>query len=418
VSSPVSRAATGAAPALLLAGSLFAQAVLAWPAVLGTLVSLDWHVGDMRPVARGASVVFAVLGVLVLLARKDVARRWARVFPDRRSCLLAAITFVVSLTIFAVAAGIGLRLLDLPFRTTWTPSENALARFDPELGWVYVPESSHVTPFGRERRMVPIHFDGIGARVGGPGVSRDPEAPTVIVVGGSFAFGHGLPYEETFAGRLESMAGFPYQIVNLGVQAYGTDQSLLRLQRHMQEFRTVAVVYVFIEDHVSRNANHDRRLIYPDARFLGTKPRFSLNRDGSLRLVDEPYRYGERIESNLWNWIQLAWAQNGPRPRFELTRALVREMRDHVESHGAELIVVLWRQNIEFPPGSGERTGGGGGSVLQGLGLDLIDAGFDAPPGWDDWTIAGDPHPDARAHLRVAELLARELERHGSPPAD
>ena len=98
-------------------------------------------------------------------------------------------------------------------------------------------------------------------------------------------------------------------------------------------------------------------------------------------------------------------------PDRELTRALIGEMRDFVESRGAEFVLVHWRQDIEFPAGSGERTGGDPSPTVRGMGLPVLDTGANAPPGWDDWTIPGDPHPDARAHLRVAELIFEELRR-------
>src|SRR5262249_31940558 len=153
-----------------------------------------------------------------------------------------------------------------------TPSENALAQFDAEIGWTYVPSRSHLRTFGSDRRLVPIHFDAIGARVASPDAVADPASPTAVFVRCSYTFGHGLPYAETFVGRLAADRGFPLQAVNLGVQGYGTDQALLLLKRQFARWNVRAVVYTFLEDHVTRNDNDDRRLLFPDATFLGTKP--------------------------------------------------------------------------------------------------------------------------------------------------
>ena len=79
----------------------------------------------------------------------------------------------------------------------------------------------------------------------------------MLFVGGSFTMGHGVQYEDTFVGQVEAMPQFPYQAVNLGVQGFGTDQSLLLLKRHFNKFNTIAVVYTFIEDHIVRNANYE-----------------------------------------------------------------------------------------------------------------------------------------------------------------
>ena len=62
--------------------------------------------------------------------------------------------------------------------------------------------------------MVAMHFNGIGARVGNPDTQLDPNAPSVIFVGGSFTMGHGLLHEETVVGQLESMPEFQLQPIN------------------------------------------------------------------------------------------------------------------------------------------------------------------------------------------------------------
>jgi hypothetical protein len=183
-----------------------------------------------------------------------------------------------------------LRVLGLPFRETAAPAENAIAQYVGELGWTYVPDRTTVAAFGKAA-PVTVHVNGIGARVGEPGVQADPSAPSAVLVGCSFTFGHGLPYPQTFAGRLASDAGFPYQVVNLGVQGYGTDQALLMLQRHLSGLNAKVVVYTFMHDHPWRNANYDRRVFLPHGRFAGTKPLFGLRSDGTPVLERPPCLY-------------------------------------------------------------------------------------------------------------------------------
>lgn len=333
----------------------------------------------------------------------------------RREIVIALGMFLAATLLFGALAELGLRVTGRPFQARWTPSENALAQFDPEIGWTYIPGRSHVRTFGRDRRQVAIHFDSIGARVPSPGQISDPAAPTVLLVGCSYTFGHGLPYEETFAGRMAADPSFPLQVVNLGVQGYGTDQALLWLERNFARWNVKAVVYTFLEDHVTRNANDDRRLLYPDARFIATKPLYGVGRDGALYLRRAPRRTDEIRSLRLWDWMRLLWTQRGPLPDRDLTRALIAEMRRFVEARGARFVVVNWDQEIDartflpYPPGEGRIA------ILEGLGLEILDTRAGAPPDWDRWTIPGDPHPDARAHARVAALLAQRLE---AAPAD
>jgi len=261
--------------------------------------------------------------------------------------------------------------------------------------------------FGSAGRPVTMHFNDIGARVGEPGRKFDPKAPTVVFVGDSYTFGHGVTYEESFAGQFEKNSGLPYQVVNLGVQGYGTDQSLLILKRHIEDFDTKVVVYTFLLDHVKRNDNADRRLIFPGAKFLGTKPRFALRRDGTLAQVEKPRRYEDMTELRVCQLLELAWVKYGPSPSMELTRALVRDMKDYVESQGATFILVLWTNRHSMPPGELA------GELFPGIHLNVIDTGAGAPEDWDSYHIPGEYHPDARAHARIAQLVAEKIKELG-----
>ena len=391
----------------IIAGAL---GLLVGPEILGRLISLDWRCGDVRTAARVAQIALLLVGGALIAVRGMLETALRRACPTRRDAGVALGLLIGATLGFGGLAEFGLRATGRPFQARWTPSENALAQFDPEIGWTYIPDRSHLRPFGSDRRQVAIHFDAIGARVASPGQISDPAAPTVLLVGCSYTFGHGLPYEETFAGRMAATPAFPLQVVNLGVQGYGTDQALLWLQRNFARFNVKAVVYTFLEDHVTRNANDDRRLLYPDARFLATKPLYGVGRDGALHLLRAPRRTDEIRSLRLWDWMRLLWTQRGPLPDRDLTRALVTEMRKFVEARGARFLVVNWEQEVDertflpYPPGQGRIA------ILEGLGLEILDTRAGAPPDWDRWTIPGDPHPDARAHARVAALLAQRLE--------
>jgi hypothetical protein len=378
----------------------FALAALAWPGVLGRLVELRWQIADLRPAFAVTSVCLGLAGVVLLWQRARVEAWLARGFSSRRAAL-AASAASFSLALAVLGAELALRALGLPFRVEKTPSEYALARFDPERGWAYLPERSHVQRFGDAQREVALHFDARGARVPAPGAARDPGRPSLLVIGCSYAMGHGVRYEDSLAGRLESTPGFPLQVVNLGVQAYGTDQALLALRRGLAEFDARAVVYPFICDHIARNSNSDRRVLRPTRRFLGTKPRFALDSAGHPYLSEPAHEYDAPWESRLWSLLQVRLAGWGPPPSLDLTRALVSEMKRETEARGAVLVVVNWEMSAP-PPYCGEHP-------LAGLELALVDTRRDAPAGWSDWKIPGDGHPDERAHARVSALVLDEL---------
>jgi hypothetical protein len=218
--------------------------------------------------------------------------------------------------------------------------------------------------------------------------------------------GFGISFAETFVGQLEATTEFPLQAVNLGVEAYGTDQALLMSKRHFKKFNTKAVVYTFIGAHITRNENYDRRLLFRGARFVGTKPLFDLSHDGTLFLKKKPLKCEDLNNLHLWEFIQLIWTRWGPKPTFKLTRALILEMKEYVESNGASFVVVHWdwvwgRKVPKHAPSP----------IFEGLNLNLIDTGINPPVGWSNWRIPEDSHPNARAHNYVSQLLVEYFKR-------
>ena len=325
---------------MALGAGFLLLAALAWPRILEHVVTLKWKAGNLRPLAYGLQALLFLMGATCLLARERVNQRIEAVFqaPRRRVFGLAAVLLAIAAGLVVVE--IGLRILGLPFNRTRTLPEMALAQFDPELGWSYLPNRTVVQRFGTAQREVAMHFSALGSRSRGPGVHYDAAAPTVLFVGCSVTMGHGVPYEESLEGQLEVLPGFPLQVVNLGVQAYGTDQSLLMLKREMKKFNTKVVVYTYLDLHIERNENDDRRLIIPTGRFLGTKPLFDLGRDGALYLSKKPVRYEEMAGLRVMEALELFYTRWGPVPRKQLTRALIREMKQYVEENGATFLVV------------------------------------------------------------------------------
>jgi len=394
-------------PAIFFGILLLSLTILAWPRILEEFVSLDWRLGNMRPVAYGLQFVLGVLTVATALGRNWANSKFHKLFPSGKRFIFAAVAFLFSLALTVVAAEGLLRLLHIPFQAKWSLSEDALARFDPELGWSYIPDRSVTQEFGDEHRPVPMYFDTLGCRVRQPGLRADPSAPTILFVGDSFTFGHGVTYEESFVGRLASRPDFPWQVVNLGVQGYGTDQALLLLKRQFKKFNTKVVVYTFMALHVDRNQIYDVRIIRPHALWLSTKPLFALKPDGTLYLAKTPVEYKDFSYSRLRACLEIFDDRWGPKPSVRLTRTLVEEMKEYVESNGAKFLAVDWNQ---WGPEK-KRPLFREGDFPWGLDVDVVRPGVDPPAGWLTWIIPGDSHPDPRAHLYVSELVAKELQR-------
>ena len=310
---------------------------------------------------------------------------------------LLIVNLVLFLLTFILVEGV-FRVKGIPYsRHGYIPNENSFAIFDPELGWSYIPNKSTIHKVGGEKIRKPVHFERNAIRVPRSGFQFDNQRPSVLFIGGSFTMGHGLSYEESFVGTFDAFDEVKFQVVNLGVQGYGTDQALLALKRHMTKFNVKIVVYTFIEDHILRNGNYDRRMLIPTARFLGTKPQFTLTNSKELNLKRKPLLYKDYIHSYLIDFLKIRfstiWGTFPPYPE-DLTKSLILEMKRYSNKHDAHFVVLNWRwSNNDYD------------ALFQDLDVDVIDTMENALPGWGEMVILGGVHPDAHASDHAARLL-------------
>ncbi len=311
-----------------------------------------------------------------------------------------SIFLIVSLAlfflVFILVEGV-FRVVGIPYKNGYTPNENSFAMFDPELGWSYIPNESTIHEVGGGKIKKPVHFERNGIRVPDSEFQFDSLKPSVLFIGGSFTMGHGLSYEESFVGKFDALDEIKYQVVNMGVQGYGSDQALLALKRHMNKFNAKIVVYTFIEDHILRNGNYDRRMLIPTARFLGTKPKFELNSSKEIYLGKKPLLYKDYIHSYLIDFLKIKIGTIlGSFPPFpeELTKAIILEMKRHSNENGAYFIILNWRwSNNSY------------NKLFQEIDIDVIDTIEKAPQGWEKMVILGGVHPTAEASDHAAQLL-------------
>jgi hypothetical protein len=217
-------------PGIILTILLGISTFMVWPAFLEQFFSLNWKVGNIKPITYGLQLLLAVLTIIAFLKRDWVNAYLSSKCLSRKELIFTVIGFILSLSVTLAVIEISLRILDLPYQTSWEPHEYRRAQFDPEIGWTYIPNKSLKQRFVDGQPEIPIYTDGNGSRVHAPGVRQDKSVSTVLFIGCSFTFGFGVPYEETFVGRLGTNPEFNYQVVNLGVEAYGTDQALLILK--------------------------------------------------------------------------------------------------------------------------------------------------------------------------------------------
>ena len=300
---------------------------------------------------------------------------------------------VVLLVVFLVEGVF--RAVGMPYKVKYIPNENSFAQFDPVTGWSYIPNKSSNHKAGQSVNHV--HFEENGIRVPNPDFKFDYSKPSVLFIGGSFTMGHGLSFEESLAGQFGDLKEVPYQVVNLGVQGYGTDQTLLTLKKHISKFKTKVVVYTFIEDHILRNGNYDRRMLIPTARFLGTKPQFALDSNNKLYLARKALLYKDYTNSYLYDFFKVRvgglLGQFPPYPT-KLTKAIIKEMKRFSNEHDAHFVVINWRWSMNDYDELGDLVD-----------INIIDTMETAPDNWEKMVISPGTHPNAEANEHVTQTL-------------
>jgi hypothetical protein len=112
----------------------------------------------------------------------------------------------------------------------------------------------------------------------------------IALFGGSFTAGDEVSNKEMWATVLEETLneqGIRAEVINFGVNAFGTDQAYLRWQALGQAYDPDIVIVGFLPENTMRNVNVIRPIYLPNANMLYSKPRFIFNAD-TLELINVP----------------------------------------------------------------------------------------------------------------------------------
>ena len=274
--------------------------------------------------------------------------------------LLAAVSCLLVLGVLA-ALELGLRL-----RSGRAPDAVAdlarLHRYSTTLGWEPRPLARHC-----DRGVcASINARGYRGRLVGP---EGGGAPRVLILGDSIAFGLDVGDHETFSHRLAVDGRL--RTLNLAVQGYGPDQSLIRMEQEGLAQRPDAVIMNVCLDNDFADTALDMFLYGPQP-----KPYFVLS-GGRLLKQDRHLRIGPAARLALWlqerslllrKAQSLAAARGGSRPihwkerkrqafedrpeRIATTFAILRDMRDRAEASGAAFLLVVHPSGPDYRSGS------------------------------------------------------------------
>lgn len=285
-------------------------------------------------------------------------------------------TLLKKLSLLLVGCGVGFLLIEAtyrlvdpfpyypPWQTNLTEHGN-LSQYDPELGWKGVPNAREL--FVSHNAKVWLEHNGLGFR-DIAAEERSPDKPAVVFLGDSFTWGFEVEFEDMFVNLIRrELAGF--EVFNLAHRGYGTDQALLTFRRWHDARPLERVVLMFSENDPEENNS--------DYEYSKPKPKFEVV-DDELVLSGVPVPHSEDWRSSRAdreerkNFKEYA-AYLAYRSHFlhdlshrvkglfeedvvasvddedlELTRRILRALRDEVAARGGRLAVVAIPSKLEF----------------------------------------------------------------------
>jgi hypothetical protein len=251
------------------------------------------------------------------------------------------INLLVSIFCFFAVGELALRII--PDKYTQLDviidERNTVYSYDEKLGWF--PIKNRQTQF-MGSRTINVKHNNIGFR---DNDFTNNDKPGIIFLGDSFVWGYDVQQHERFTDKIQQVLN-GWDIINMGVSGYGTDQEHLLLKEYFHVFKP-DIVFLLI-------GGNDHYDVIANKRHLGYyKPYFELE-DGLLKLKGVPvpksvyyyfadyptifsYSYTMRGLAKICSRLFLPQEKFVPNPIFYI----LHEMKTFVESNGATLYVGL-----------------------------------------------------------------------------
>ncbi|WP_027184687.1 SGNH/GDSL hydrolase family protein [Desulfovibrio inopinatus] len=202
-----------------------------------------------------------------------------------RKKIIFTVIYIVGLVLFVeVTARVTWTMLD----KTWglvVPQE--VMRFDDQLGWA--PQAGAVAVSKATGKTVEYAINDKGLRDGPTEYAKPDGVFRIVTLGDSHTFGFGVSLAEHYTTLLEGY--FQHvEVVNLGVNGYGLDQMLLRLQSEGLRYKP-DLVLLYLPHY--GDVRHMRDKVWG----MG-KPRFELE-NGELIIKNSPVANNSRLYMTL-----------------------------------------------------------------------------------------------------------------------
>lgn len=285
-------------------------------------------------------------------------------------------------------------------KPAFTTDERSLSyRYDSELGWFPIANSNTQFNGGRLIR-IQHNADGFRDRA-----HTAKSKKRIAFVGDSFVWGYDAEQEERFTEKLQALLP-DWEILNLGVSGYGTDQEFILLQKYFERYQPEIVVLVFSDNDVEENTLNQAHGGYYKPYFEEVDHQLverGVPVPKCLRYYRAEHPLFFRSELMQFSFTRyLAWSAPRHVSSKNPTLRLVQEIRTYVESKGAKF-VLAYGTEIE---GAKKRAFSEATRVNY---LFLLDS---AHLTWDYMYNTGGHHWTPKGHDEVCSKLHQFLVTH------
>lgn len=297
------------------------------------------------------------------------------------------------------------------YKTNVFKNAQALIAEDEVLGWKLLPGSYEVGSLNDAGDQMILTIDSTGGRVTG-GISNAGTSEQILLIGGSFTMGYGVDDQETFAWQLNEQFNDIY-IKNMGVGGYGAYQSLLVLEKQLQNNENPkCVIYGMIDHHRLRDVAQSswlEILHYQKSRKVKPKvPYVTLERDSvvnrhnptSVRILPfSNYLVTSLMTQRTYNKILSM-------RRVSQSKALFKLLIEEMSKLCRENKIVFYVNIMSFPDEEVSEMK----RFFDQKQIKYIDSNIELT---ESNTIPGDGHPNSELHKLYARKIADKLIKDG-----
>ena len=321
---------------------------------------------------------------------------------------------------------VALRLMD--FKPMYvSPERDRFWKYDSLLGWAHQPGQEGIFETPQFRTSVRINKNGLRDRE--HSYERQGDIERILVLGDSFAWGYGVEESERFSQQLEKSLGV--EVINAGVSGYSTDQELLWYRNEGIKYDTDLVILVVAGNDVGDNDQQLVSQVYYKPRFLiekgqlvptgypvpKTNPQgrfiYSLSQRSALayfivqRYFDLRSSYSKMKGNSDHANSPVSGGISAKDEPFELTIALIDEMRKIAESRNEKFMIVATDRWWNSPS---SETYSDFLNTLRAEGFLVLDV--ESMPRFDPevMLIPNDGHWNRAGHAFVAEQIKALIE--------